>query len=236
MPVTSPMAHTGATTKPLPTITVQPGREMTPETLQSLPSLAGMNAMFVVDVLSDMAMHERCGFHLYRSLAGRTNNPVLQRKYVEFGEETHEHIAVLEQLLTELGADPQYVSPSARATEKMDTSILESTFLLEGSVDIMTQELVMLDAVLLAETRDHANWSGLRDLVPMFPEGPARDAVQRAVDQVEDQEDEHLEWAKRTRKKLIAMQAKSTVMTTVAATAEDLMARVKGLFDGSPAA
>jgi rubrerythrin len=231
VPTTSPMYHTGATTKPLPTITITPGREMPPETLQALPSLEGMNAMFVVDVLSDMAMHERCGFHLYRSLAGRTNNPVLKAKYEEFGEETYHHIEVLEQLLTELGADPQYVSPAARATEKMDTGLLESTFLLEGSVDLMTQELVMLDAVLLAETRDHANWSGLADLVPTFPEGPAREAVQRAVDEVEDEEDQHLEWAKTTRKKLIAMQAKSTVMTTVAATAEDLVARVKSIFD-----
>lgn len=230
MPTTSPMHHTGATTKPLPTVTVQPGREIEPQELAALPSLQGLNAMFVVDLLSDMAMHERCGFHLYRSLAGRTNNPMLKRKYLEFGEETERHIGVVEDLLSELGAHPQYVSPAARATEKVDTAILESTFLLEGSVDIMTQELVMLDAVLLAEARDHANWSGLADLVPMFPEGPARDAVQRAVGQVTGEEDEHLEWARSTRKKLIALQAKSTVATTVVATAEDLMARVKQLL------
>src|SRR5688500_12147337 len=108
------MFHTGATTKPLPTITVSPGREMPAETLQSLPSLDGMNAMFVLDVLSDMAAHARCGFHLYRSLEGRTNNPVLEASYVEYGEVAHRQIEVLEQLAADLGADPQYVSPSAR--------------------------------------------------------------------------------------------------------------------------
>jgi rubrerythrin len=231
MPITSPMFHTDATTKPMPTITVNPGREAAVETLEALPALDGMNAVFVLDLLSDMTMHERCGYHLYRSVSGRTNNPVLKRRYEEFGQETHEHIAILEELVTALGGDPQYVSPAARATEKMDSSILESTFLLRGSVDIMTSELVMLDAVLLAETRDHANWSGLQDLIPSFPDGPSRDAVQRAVNQVEDQEDEHLEWARSTRSKLIAGQAKSTVGTAIAATAEDMLARVKSWLD-----
>jgi hypothetical protein len=229
MPITtSPMFHTGATTAPIPAVTVHPGREAPIEEMASMPALEGMDARFVLDVLSDMTMHERCGFHLYRSVAGRTANPMLQRAYESFGAETEEHIEVLEELVTALGGDPCYVSPSARATEKMDASILESTFLLGGSVDVMTQELVMLDAVLLAETRDHANWSGLADLVPSFPAGEARDAVQRAVDRVEPQEDEHLEWATSTRKKLIALQAKSTVAGTLAATAEEAMARIKG--------
>ncbi|MCU1370811.1 MAG: hypothetical protein JWO77_2005 [Ilumatobacteraceae bacterium] len=229
MPITSPMFHTGATTKPMPTITITPGREMPIETLQGAPALKGMNAMFVLDVLSDMAAHDRCGRHLYLSLAGRSANPMLQRKYASYAEDAEKNIGVTEQLITDLGGDPGYVSPSARAAEKMDSSLLEATFLLEGSVDIMTQELVMLDAVLLAASRADAAWSGLRALAPSFPEGPARDAVQRAVDQVDPAEP--LEWARATRTKLIGLQAKSTVATAIAATAEDLMARVKTWFD-----
>ena len=229
MPITSPMFHTGASTKPLPTITITPGREMPVETLQGAPLLEGMNAMFVLDVLSDMAAHDRCGFHLYRSLAGRSSNPILQRQYAAYAEEAEKNIGVTEQLIVDLGGDPGYVSPSARAAEKMDSALLESTFLLEGSVDIMTQELVMLDAVLLAAARADAAWSGLRDLMPSFPEGPARDAVQKAVDQVDPAEP--LEWARSTRTKLIGLQAKSSMATAIAATAEDLMARVKSWLD-----
>jgi rubrerythrin len=228
---TNPTFEDGATTKWLPPLAVQPECTADTEAFADLPALDGINGGFVADVLSDMTMHERCGFHLYRSIAGRTNNSMLKRKYEEFGAETERHIEILETLLAELGIPPTYVSPSARATEGTDAHLLESTFLYAGSVDLMTQELVMLDAVLLAETRDHANWSGLADLVDTFPEGAGRDAVRRAVEQVEPEEDEHLEWAKSTRKTLISRQAKSTTLAKMATGAENLMARIGSWLD-----
>ena len=85
-------------------------------------------------------------------------------------------VAILDQLIADLGRDPGYVSPAARAPEKAGTALLESTFLLGGSVDLLTQELVMLDAVLLAEGKDHANWSCLAGMVEDRPAGDARTA------------------------------------------------------------
>ena len=228
---TNPTYDDGAVTKWLPPLAVQPECTANTEACADLPAFEGINGGFIADVLSVMTMHERCGLHLYRSVAGRTNNAMLKRKYESFGRETERHIEILTTLLGELGLPPTYVSPSARATEGTDAHLLESTFLFAGSVDLMTQELVMLDAVLLAETRDHANWSGLADLVEVFPEGPGRDAVRRAVEEVEPEEDEHLEWAKSTRKTLIARQAKSTTMAKMATGAENLMARIGSWLD-----
>jgi hypothetical protein len=59
--------------------------------------------------------------------------------------------------------------------------------------DLVSQELVMLDAVLLAEAKDHANWSCLAGMVDDLPAGAIRDAFQTAVDEVEVQENEHLQ-------------------------------------------
>jgi hypothetical protein len=72
-------------------------------------------------------------------------------------------VAILDQLIADLGRDPGYVSPAARAPEKAGTALLEST-------------LVMLDAVLLAEGKDHANWSCLAGMVEDRPAGDARTA------------------------------------------------------------
>src|SRR4029450_2469222 len=121
------------------------------------------------DLLSDILVHERSGAALYRSVEQRTHNPVLEERYRHFGEETREHVAVLERLVTELGGDPGYVSPAARATEKAATALVESTFLLGGPVDLLTQEPVMLDAVLLAEAKDQANWSCLAGMAEDLP-------------------------------------------------------------------
>jgi len=228
---TNPTYDDGALTKPLPSLAVQPDCAVDPDRFAKLPALRDINGGFIADLLSDMAMHERCGRHLYRSVASRTHNPMLKRRYEEFGKETERHVEILETLLGELGIPPGYVSPAARATEGADSGLLESTFLYSGSVDLMTQELVMLDAVLLAETRDHANWSGLADLVDIFPEGKARDAVRRAVQQVEPEEDEHLSWAQTTRKTLVSRQAKSTTLAKMATGAENLMARIGSWLD-----
>ena len=70
-----------------------------------------------------MLAHERCGTHLYRSVAGRTNNPVLQAQYEEFGDETERHVEILEELVTAAGGNPNYVSPAARATEGTDAKL-----------------------------------------------------------------------------------------------------------------
>jgi rubrerythrin len=230
MTITEVMHHTGGTSKPLGMTYVDPRRQVTNDLLDPFMAGSGLNGPFVADLMSDFLTHERCGMHLYRSVAGRTNNPVLKSRYNQFGNETDEHIRILEELIGELGGDPRYVSPSARAAEKVDAAALQATFLLGGSVDVMTQELVMLDAVVLAETRDHANWSFLAQLVAELPEGDARDALARAVGQVEPQEDQHLAWAQETRSKMMMLQAKSKIMATAGAKVEEVTAKVRDLF------
>jgi rubrerythrin len=228
MPTLTPTFAGGARSVPQEMTLPDPVRQFAER--ESFLDGSGLNGPFVADLLSDMLCHERCGVHLYRSVAGRTNNPVLKQRYEHFGNETLEHVEILETLIGRLGGDPMYVSPAARATEKADAGLLESTFLLAGSVDLMTQELVMLDAVMLAEAKDHANWSGLSKMVDMFPEGDVRSRVREAVAQVEPQEDEHLGWAQDMRHKMVAMQASSAAMTSVAAKAEEAVARIKDWF------
>jgi hypothetical protein len=225
-----PTAATGARALPVYMTHVDPAQVMLPTEREAFVRDTGLNGPFVADLLSDMTAHERGGAALYRSVGGRTHNPVLKKRYTHFEHQTVEHVEVLENLVSRLGGDPGYVSPSARATERAGLSLVESTFLLGGSVDLMTQELVMLDAVLLAEAKDHANWSGLAQLVPAFPEGEVRSAVQEAVDRVEPEEDEHLGWALDMRTKLIDAQARSGAVQTMTAKAEAVVARVQALF------
>jgi hypothetical protein len=87
-------------------------------------------------------------------VAGRTADADLRQQYEHFGDETRDHVERLEQLIVASGGDAQYVSPSARATERAAAGLLESTFLLEGSLDPVTADLAMLEAVMLAEAKD----------------------------------------------------------------------------------
>jgi hypothetical protein len=230
MPTLIPTVETGARAVPVGMTHVDPAQVLLPTEHEAFLDGTGLNGPFVADLLSDMTAHERGGAALYRSVGGRTNNPVLKQKYAQFGNQTVEHVEVLETLVSRLGGDPGYVSPSARATEKAGLGLVESTYLLGGSVDLMTQELVMLDAVLLAEAKDHANWSGLAQLVDVMPEGEVRDAVREAVERVEPEEDEHFGWAQDMREKLISAQVRSGAVQSMTAKAEEMVARVQGLF------
>jgi rubrerythrin len=230
MTTLTPTKSTGATAKPAPMLYIDPACQVDDEQLAASMALDGINSVFVADLLSAMLTHERCGTHLYRSVAQRSHNPMLQHRYEQFGEETAQHVDILERLIAESGGNPQYVSAMARAREGADSKLLESTFMLNGAVDLMTTEMAMLDAVFVAESIDHDNWQALAKLVSSLPEGATRDSFRAAVEQVETQEDEHLEWARETRGRLVDLQARSTLVGTVSMKTEEVIARIQSWF------
>jgi rubrerythrin len=230
MPTLTPTHATGARGKAMPMVSHPPGRGLDDQMLASELPDHGLNTVFVADFLSAVVAHERAGRHLYRSVAGRTLNPLLRSKYEDFGRETERHVEILEQLIADIGGDPQYVSPAARGTVAAGKKIVESTFGLSGSVDVMTAEMMMLDAVLLAESIDHANWTAMAELADDLPRGDVKQAFRDAVAEVLEDEDEHLDWAREMRTRMIVLQANHETATAVAAEAEELAERVRTWF------
>jgi hypothetical protein len=226
----TPTAEDRATSKAVGMTVVRPEHTVTDEMLAEQIAPVGLNPAFTADLFSAFLTHERCGRHLYRSVAQRTANPVLQRHYTEFGEETERHVEIYETLISAMGGDPAYVSPLARGVELSDSKLLESTFLLGGSVNLMAQESLMLDAVFLAEAMCHANWQAVGQLCQHMDEGPIRDQVQAAYEEVEAEEDKHIGWATEMRAKLMILQADHSAMAAMGAKAEEMMASVKGWF------
>jgi rubrerythrin len=196
-------SETGGTAQPAEALYVPPDRQVQNAGSTTVLAGTGLDAAFVADLLSACLAHERCGAHLYRSVAGRTADGELRAQYEHFGAETGEHVERLEQLIAAADGDPQYVSASARATEKAGAGLLESTYLLGGSVDPMTAELVMLEAVMLAEAKDHSNWELLARLVSTMTDGPLRRHMQTVTSDVLTQEEEHYRWAHDTRARLL---------------------------------
>jgi rubrerythrin len=181
---------------------------------------AGVDPVFVTDLLSACLAHERCGLHLYRSVAGRTLDSELRSRYEEFGAETLEHVTILEELVIGAGGDPMYVSPAARATEKAGAGLVESTFLLAESVDPLTRELAMLEAVMLAEAKDHGNWELLAQVAMQMLESDARSELEAAVDRVLVQEEEHYGWARETRTSMLLVLATGSAVPSAVESAD----------------
>jgi len=190
--------ETGGTAQPVGATYVSPERQMPAGESATLVE-AGVDATFVADFLSACVAHERCGVQLYRSVAGRTGHVELRAQYEEFGDETREHVDKLERLITAADGDPQYVSASARAAEKAGAGLLESTYMLDGSVDPTTTELAMLEAVMLAETKDRSNWELLARLAEAMADSELRRRMETVTSEVLAQEEKHYTWARDTR-------------------------------------
>lgn len=231
MTTLTPTKLTGARVRDMPGTYVEPMQEMTSDDMDAFMAESDMNGSYIADVLSAMLAHEQCGRHLYKTCAERSLNPMLKAKYEHFGEETEQHVQILQDLIEACGGDPQYVSPQARLVHGMDTALVQSTYKLSGGVDAMCAEMSLLDAVFLAESMDHANWSMLSHLTLRMPEGEIRDLFADAVGRVEAQEDEHVHWARQTKERLVMLQAESSAMTTVAMKAEEFLARIRSWFD-----
>jgi rubrerythrin len=141
-------------------------------------------------------MTEQGGLQLYRVAASRSSNPELRSRYEEFGQETARHRRILVQLITQLGGDPDYVSPTARLAQYKLAKLLGAALQVDG-LSVAEAEISDLENVLLVETKDHANWHLLQQLTQAMP-GDQKQMLQTAIDAVEDQEHEHLSWARET--------------------------------------
>src|SRR5215213_6190267 len=227
MAIITPTRTTGARSVPVNMTEVPPDVTMPLEALQAMAPDAGLNSAFLSDLLSSFLAHEQCGVHLYRTVAGSTANPMLEAKYRAFLADTERHVEILMRLISQLGGDPQYVSPTARLVHAMNTYLLQGVVLANGSADELPREMAMLEAVMLAETKDHADWSFLASLRDGLPEGPTREAVTKAVEEVEPEEDEHLGWAQKTWQRMNTMQVTSSTMMKITDFAEKAFATVK---------
>ena len=157
MPTLTPTKDTGSTTKATPMVYAEPAQQMAVETLtavhawrrpeQRIPRRspqrrARARTLWQAPLQDLRSSHQQLG--------------TAKRRYEEFGAETERHVEILEQLIADAGGSPHYVGPTARMVLGSDTSLVEATFMLGGSLDLVTAEFAMLDAVFLAESMDHA--------------------------------------------------------------------------------
>jgi rubrerythrin len=156
-----------------------------------------MQRQVLLDKLSEFLMVEQGGLQLYTVARERCTVPALKKRYEEFLQETAQHRQVLVQLIERLGGDPSYISPTARLAQVKAQSLLQTALAVDGlsAEEVQANDL---ENLLLAETKDHADWSLLSKLAEQADDPEVKQALQAVVAEVEAQEDEHLQWARET--------------------------------------
>jgi rubrerythrin len=150
-----------------------------------------MNQDQVKELLLQSLEDERGGIQVYETALKCVVNEDLKEEWGEYLEQTRNHERILLRVFQELELDADEGSPGRGIVKQLGQALVQAmeAALREGKPK--AAELVACECVVLAETKDHADW----ELISKAAEksaGKQKNILQGAADEVEEQEDEHL--------------------------------------------
>ena len=135
--------------------------------------------------------HERGGVLVYQTALECAVNSDLREEWTKYLAQTERHVEILAEVCSTLGLDSGEMTPGCKIVQHNGKSLVAAMKMALAEGDATAAELVACDCVVLAETKDHANW-GLIGQCAKALSGDAAASLRSAYDEVEDQEDEHL--------------------------------------------
>jgi rubrerythrin len=150
-----------------------------------------MNGKQVKELILQSLEHEIGGVNVYTTALGCAVNPDLREEWQQYLEQTKTHVSTLESVCSALDLDPREETPGRRVVRHLGGALVEAMKLALDAGDAAAAELVACECVVLAETKDHADWQLLGKCAEHL-EGPAAAALKAAYSKIEDEEDEHL--------------------------------------------
>jgi ferritin-like metal-binding protein YciE len=118
-------------------------------------------------------------------------NQELKKEWEKYLEQTHTHVEALTRVAEMLGLDPGEVTPGCKVVQHTGKALVAAMKMALASGDARAAELVACECVVLAETKDHADWELLGTCAESL-DGEAAEALMEAYERIEDEEDEHL--------------------------------------------
>lgn len=131
------------------------------------------------------------GIQIYTEALKCAVNEDLNREWQEYLEQTTQHRDKLEEVLDDLGLDTSTETPGRKVVRHLGESLVQAMKMAREAGNERAAELVATECVVLAETKDHLNWSLLAEIAKQC-EGDAPDILYDACSEVEAEEDHHL--------------------------------------------
>ncbi len=134
---------------------------------------------------------EMGGIQVYQTAIECAINDDLKEEWEDYLEQTQNHERIMLELMEKMDLDPDLETPGREVVRHLGESLVQAMELARSVGKPEAAQLVAAECVVLAETKDHANW----ELIGMCAEkfkGPQGQALKAAYEEVEEQEDEHL--------------------------------------------
>jgi hypothetical protein len=146
----------------------------------------------VKELLYQMLETELGGVQIYTTALKCVVNEELEEEWSNYLEQTERHVEIVRELFGQLRLDTETQTPGRKVVHHIGESLVKAMQIaMSSGAKPEAAQLVACECVVLAETKDHQNW----ELLSKYAEkakGDERKALQAAIDEVEDQEDEHI--------------------------------------------
>jgi rubrerythrin len=150
-----------------------------------------MKTKQIHELLLQSLEHEIGGTQVYQAAIACAVNPDLKQEWKNYLAETEKHVTTLTKVCQELGVDPKKETPGRAVVRHIGAALVEAMKMARAGGDPAAAQLVACECVVNAETKDHLDWELIGKCSDHL-EGKEGEALKRAYDEIEDQEDEHL--------------------------------------------
>jgi rubrerythrin len=131
------------------------------------------------------------GVQVYEMALKCVQNEELLEEWQKYHDQTTHHVELVEGLLNTFGLDASTETPGRTVVKHIGTSLVKAMEMALSAGPPAAAELVAAECVTLAETKDHLNWELLGEVAKRL-KGPQAKALNAALEEIEEQEDEHL--------------------------------------------
>jgi hypothetical protein len=145
----------------------------------------------VQELLLQSLEQERGGVKVYQSAIKCAVREDLREEWSGYLAQTMQHVEVLTDVCARLGVDPGMQTPGCRILHDLGAALVRAIESAHAAGNPQAAQIVACECVVLAETKDHADWE-LIGLLAKEQSGEVAQALLEAYEQIEDEEDEHL--------------------------------------------
>jgi hypothetical protein len=143
------------------------------------------------ELLLQSLVHERGGVLVYQTALECVIEKDLRGEWEKYLEQTKHHVEVLTRVCTQLGVDPGEMTPGCQIVHENGKALVVAMKRALAAEDPPAAQIVACECVVLAETKDHADWE-LIGACAKGMNGEVSAVLRDAYEEVEDEEDEHL--------------------------------------------
>jgi ferritin-like metal-binding protein YciE len=134
---------------------------------------------------------EMGGIQVYEGAIQCATNDELREEWQEYLEQTKKHEQIVRGVFDKMGLDPAVETPGRKVVRHIGESLVKAMEMARQAGNPEAAQLVAAECVVEAETKDHLNWELLAQVVEKS-KGEDRQVLKEALEQVEEEEDEHL--------------------------------------------